>query len=291
MSQLVGLPVERSEEEPRYEPGRGGLEGEIAKELLEFYLKDNHYIPRAMDYTTGEGCYTRDGQHEEFIRCTGIIQEILEGKHYEPERLIDAVVFFASEITSSRQRLYIHRLLDPLVQTLYHEGHNALSVDVTPLPNVPYRLASHLTGSPEHPLQVYYHLGTFRTGDVYPGPRVAIGVSHCKIEFDGNLKGDPIPTGICARESEIIFLGRAKAGFQAEDCTFYISSLEGLVYDSRKCRYYLDWSQNPDHIQTNSRRLRLGLRMLALQAGGFFWSQRNTLYLPKEGGEWRRVIV
>ena len=189
---------------------------------------------------------------------------------FDAQKLLDAAVWQFDREVDSQYDGALHYFINTLVECLYAAGENGLTLDLSPLREEPWNVASCLEGAPERPFRLACNAPHVR--------EFGYKARDCVLE----LFGDVEYAAMEAVGSEFILHGRVKeAGYASQDCVFRLNSADAIPYRwacylLRNTYYVLDGAS--DMLIENLRR------------EGFF-TRDNRLFVPGEHGEWKEALA
>lgn len=195
---------------------------------------------------------------------------------FDPNTFLDCLVMQITERVNHNTISNIYNLIDPLLQTLYLEGHRKLMLDLSPFPNMTFLppkdiyIAHSIHGEEKNKLKLQVW------GDLY---HIASSVSHCVIDCYGTVYGSAASH---AKFSEMTFhKPAATVGANADSCVFHVRSWTCLPLTNPKgtmpknCTYHVNQPIPKPCIETFKKK-------------GFF-DAGNTLIMRDHDNEWVKV--
>ncbi len=225
----------------------------------------------------GEGRYLTPAEDglELFQETVGLFTERLRphvGREFNHHAFLDALVTEMERRATPFHAKRADTLFSPVLQALHSLGRYAFYIDLTSLPDDPYRMLTCLEGTEEHPLRLRYrgrrvhHLGE--------------QLAYCSLEASVAMRPD---AGRKARHCDMTFKGGvSSAGLDADSCTFHVGSVSSVPERADNCTYYIT-EGIPDDDVAMWWQGRLGTFS--------FFERGNTLLVPDPDrpGSWKEV--
>ena len=243
-----------------YKQGDPGYDPALVDEVMNWFLG----IKRSDPYIVTDG--NRDFFVKCVERCTDWLLPEVDGE-FEHQNFLDALV---RELTVRNAENFslarMDTLFSPLVQALYDLGHNGFSIDVFPLSQIPYRMASYLSGTEDNPLKLSYNGRAWSFGQ-YP--------TYCQLECFGEVYH---MAGNKARDSEVVLHNPPEGmGDLALDTKFFLHGVDDIAIPQR---IY------PPRLELV---LKMGSSEDKITVQNTFFKNRNSIYIPDGNGGWKEV--
>ncbi len=283
MSIFKGALGSRDENGVRYKPGSGQYDSGLAGDLVRLYSSGE--LRKMCPHWAEEGGF-RDlvGILEQRIASQADIKGMDANIFLED---IASCILHGVELTGRPDAF--STLLDPVMQALYNQGHNDLTIDFSLFPQDYLEVGGKLEGKEDRALRMTY-TGTFKD--------VGFHVKHVRLELYGTSKW----VGFHAHSSEFILHDRApRLGWRGSGCTYHLLCDEpgtGILLGGntplRENKFYFHRGLSSD-VQERIRmrkaaRRWLGERDVLCRDWEQFFDKGNSIFIPKGEGEWEEIV-
>ncbi len=251
---------EGRKERETYAPGGEGYESELVSKIMDMYdtLRQNHINTSCQDWS-----------RIHFTEFFNELSSALEGAVIaNPNLFLNEIIWQASMNYELQGAKFVClRLVDPLVQAFYNQGHNDFVVDFSILPGKQEFAASYLKGNMDEQLIAHYRGDC----DMYA---YATSLVTLTVEGDSRTLSHKSYDSIITHEG-----WSQTVGWTSQNCEYTLLDSRSHLnhFGNRNCVFRTSQEMDAETINYLHR--------------WAFFKRGNRLFVPYGEGEWKEILV